>query len=213
MSNIIDLRKYNINTDEDAIAFLELFANKAPQLIRRLKSHSLEHQSLLSRVQHAEANVSSQIAHQSEEDIADYSVAQRLKGDAVRSQTPVTTATIVTSADDRIEQMRAAAAEAQPRVAEQEQKEDPLNLPSPEEIEQSQTVAPGEIGSIVTAKGSYEETSATTVSGEPKGDEDVAKGTETDAADGLDPSNVSFDLGPESEDVTVPDDDLLEPQD
>lgn len=48
--NVIDLRKYNVKTLEDAVQFLELFESKIPQIKSVIKKQKLEVASLNNRI-------------------------------------------------------------------------------------------------------------------------------------------------------------------
>lgn len=145
MGTMIDLRKYNINSDAEAIEFLELFITKAPRIVKLIKGHQLEKQGLLSQVGQMQ-----QVAVQTQAqpiEGGDYSVSERIKGASTVVSRPVSTATILVSSEDRIAQMRAA------QEAELAPATDPLNLPAPEDV----VVGPGEIGSLELANPSASE--------------------------------------------------------
>lgn len=172
MGTMIDLRKYNINSDAEAIEFLELFISKAPRIVKLIKGHQLEKQGLLSQVGQMQ-QVAVQAQAQPVEG-GDYSVSERMKGSSTVVSRPVSTATILTSPEDRIAQMRAA------KEAEITPVADPLNLPAPEDV----VVEPGEIGSI--APDNLQTINNTAAE-------------ETSPEAGLDPSDVSLDLPTEPE--------------
>lgn len=56
MGQLIDLRKYNIRTEEDAMEFLELFVAKAPQLVKFIKDQKFKRVSLENRLTHAQSS-------------------------------------------------------------------------------------------------------------------------------------------------------------
>lgn len=61
---MIDLRKYNIKTLQDAVEFLDLFEARIPQIKKIVKSQSLKVASLENRLRHAERPIIQQAAPQ-----------------------------------------------------------------------------------------------------------------------------------------------------
>lgn len=204
MGNIIDLRKYNINTDEEAIAFLELIVAKAPRIIKVLKKHALQTQSLQSRV--AFADQQSQVVQVQPAGARDFTVSERMAGKADSIVAPAVTAQVLVSAEDRIAQMRAAN-QVQPSTDNAGRMSDPLNLKPADEV-----VAPGEIGDLESGA---TQPWNTTVEPQPVNDNGEPILTpdntvvEDDGTEGLDPSGVSFDF--DNEQTTTTEDELEEP--
>lgn len=160
MSRLIDLRKINIKTTEDALEFLELFVTKAPQIASVLKDQKFKQISLKNRLDHA---LTTQAQPQTSQVIDESaSVLDRMQG---RHRGPVPTAE-----QGRIAQLKAAAqssteAPATPPPAAPDTEEDELP-PAP--------VAPGQIGQLnvpTVAGKAPEPTTAPEVDlGEPTGD-------------------------------------------
>ena len=118
----IDLRGYNIKTEDEAIEFLNLFISKAPQVADVLKSNRMKVASLKARLNLAQ----SQVGQSAPQEIInkDASVLDRMTGKVETGPS---------AAERRIQQMKA----AQEEVA-----EEPKAQALPVEVE------PGEIGTI-----------------------------------------------------------------
>lgn len=128
MGTSIDLRKYNIRTEADAIEFLELIVSKAPQLVQFMKNQKLKNASLQARLDNA-APAQPQNTYANE----DASVLDRMTGAAGR--------TVASSpAQSRIEQMKSAQTQTPPAA--------PAPTSTPDDNLPPAPVAPGEIGQL-----------------------------------------------------------------
>lgn len=133
MSNqIIDLRKYNIKDEDDALEFLGLIESKLPQLQKVIKGSRLKQASLINRAEHAEGKLSSTTP-----DVVDSPASV---GDRITGRIPVSSAP--SSAAARIQQMK----EAQIVEAPAEPLPAADMVPSAEAV--SPNPAPGEIGQL-----------------------------------------------------------------
>lgn len=133
-SNFIDLRKYNIRTEDDAMAFIELFVSKAPQLQNVLKDQRFKRISLQNRLDHALKNQPQAPTYSN----PDASVLDRMTGQAGRNNTPVP------KEQSRIEQMKAAQEAGQVATS----PANPADAIPPASDLPPAPVAPGEIGQL-----------------------------------------------------------------
>lgn len=119
MNSLFDLRKHNIKDENDAIDFLDLIINKAPQLQKILKANRLKQQSLISRAEFAEG-------HKTEIAAANQSPNEASVGDRITGRVTPETQPVEQS---RLEQMRSASPvqtlDISPEVSESD---DPLGL-------------------------------------------------------------------------------------
>lgn len=118
---VLDLRKYNINTEKDVIDFLELIEARLPQIIRIIKAGRTEKASLLSRAEFAEGKQQEEAQTPQNE----RSLSDRLAG--VPEQRKAAPASIVEAS--RLGQLRKVQADDKPvDVSDTMTKGDPLNL-------------------------------------------------------------------------------------
>lgn len=101
MSSKFDHRQFNLTSEQDAIDFLDLIVAKAPQLQKILKGNALKVSSLVSRAEFAEGK-KDQPAELDTTEVTETSIGQRLSGKVTPQVQQV--------AQNRIEQMRQAAA-------------------------------------------------------------------------------------------------------
>jgi hypothetical protein len=134
MGRIIDLRKINIKTPDEALEFLELFVSKAPQIASVLKDQEFKRISLKNRLDHALSNQQRPATSQVVDENA--SVLDRMQG---RHRAPVATAE-----QDRLAQLKAVQNNTTaPASTPENTAEDTAGDGLP-----PQPVAPGEIGQL-----------------------------------------------------------------
>jgi hypothetical protein len=182
MGSLIDLRKHNIKTEDDALEFLELFVSKAPQIAQVLKGQRLKRASLQARLDNAVTQVSNQ--SNVEFNNPDEGVLGRLTG---RGQKPV-----ATPAQSRLDQLKAAktAAPAVKKPVKRAVVEDALP-PAP--------AAPGEIGQLNVPTVGGKVPDVTAAPGLPNGNSPLTDEEQRAATE------VAANAGPTMPDVTEED--------
>lgn len=196
MGRIIDLRKINIKTPDEALEFLELFVSKAPQIASVLKDQEFKRISLKNRLDHALSNQQRPATSQVIDENA--SVLDRMQG---KHRAPIATAE-----QGRLAQLKAA----------QNNTTAPVSTPenTAEDTEDSelppQPVAPGEIGqlNVPTVDGhAPTETEAPPVPDDSSlTDDDASITSDVSSDDGTVDEEVAEVAGSKSE--RTPDDDL-----
>lgn len=138
MSDIIDLRKYNLRDEDDAIEFLNVIVAKMPQLVKIMKDQKFKNISLQNRLEHANNQLTDLRGSQPVID-PDASVLDRMTGKHKQVAQP--------QSQSRLEQMKAAqgtqvtTADSVPPVDEVVETADKSELPPA-------PTAPGEIGNL-----------------------------------------------------------------
>lgn len=182
MSNLIDLRKYNIKNEDDALEFLSLIEAKLPQLQKVLKSNRLKLASAINRAEFAENKSQPTQNVQAE---GEYSVGERITG-----RVPLQSSRQAV-AQSRIEQLRAAQSTPKAPVMTTEDNDDPLDLP---EAVSDGPVGPGQIGRIPVASNGPVDLAAMAAA---QSEEDIA------AEAGISPSAHAIDDGVQQEDPSA----------
>lgn len=137
MAGIVDLRKVSIKTPEDAIAFLELFASKAPDIKRVLNEQKLKQISMENHLRVAQERSGKATIAKVDEDTDDVGLLGRLQG---QHRSPAKTA-----AASRLAQMKAA--QDKPKAEEPVDKPVDTGDKSKDELPPA-PAAPGQIGQL-----------------------------------------------------------------
>lgn len=146
MSDILDLRKYNIKTEDDALQFVGLMISKLPQIEKVLKANRMKLASAESRANFAEGKESELDQGAAVQD--EHSIGERITGQVVPKVSNV--------AQNRVAQLKAAAAQPAHRLDKKiapvadgeptivtEDEDEGLNLP-----DSSAPAGPGQIGRL-----------------------------------------------------------------